>query len=59
MKKVLAFRNYDQAIMFKVLNDLPKDTLPIAESFKRTTLVRKGKTLKMNVTNMEGKEWLL
>lgn len=59
MKKALVFREYDQAVMFKILNDLPKDTKPIAESFRKTILVRKGKVIKMDVSDRKGREWIL
>jgi hypothetical protein len=59
MRKPLVFKNYDQAIMFKVLNDLPKDVVASAESFKRTVLLKQGKLLKLDISDKAGKEWVI
>jgi hypothetical protein len=59
MKRPLIFKNYDQAVNFKILNDLSKDVQPLAMSFKKTVLLYKGKIIKMNIEDKEGKEWII
>jgi len=59
MVKHLVFKHYDQAIMFKVLNNLPKNVKASAETFRRTVLLQQGKVIKLNIGDKIGREWVL
>jgi hypothetical protein len=55
----LVFTHYDQAVMFKILNNLPKNIEAKYIDNRRSALYEGSKIHRMKLTKeMIGKEWL-
>lgn len=58
--KALVFRHHDHAVMFKVLNNLPKKVEVRCIDNKRTMILLGNKPYKYKVTELtQGREWLI
>lgn len=59
MARALVFKHFDHAVLFKVLNDLPKSLVPKYISYNQSVLMDGNKIYKMKVDKQQGKEWLI
>lgn len=59
MAQALIFRHFDHAVLFKVLNDLPKNLVPKYIDYNQSVLMEGSKIYKMKVDKQQGKEWLV
>lgn len=55
----LIFKHYDHAIMFKILNDLPKSLKVREVQGNYYTLFKSNKVYKSNVKNFQEESWLI
>lgn len=55
----LIFKHYDHAIMFKILNDLPKSLQVREVQGNYYTLFKSNKVYKSNVKNFQEESWLI
>lgn len=59
MARALIFKHFDHAVLFKVLNDLPKSVEAKFIDYKQSVLMQGNKVYKMKVDKQQGREWLI
>lgn len=57
--KSLIFRHYDQAVMFRTLNNLSKKFQPKFIDTSRSVLLDGSKIGQLNITGLTNVEWLI
>lgn len=55
----LIFKHYDHAIMFKILNDLPKSLEVREVQGSYYALFKSNKVYKSNIKNFQEESWLI
>jgi hypothetical protein len=55
----LVFKYYDHAVIFKVLNNLPKTVKVKYIDHNHTAIFNRNKLYKMNIKDLECKDWIL
>jgi len=57
--RALVFKDLDHAVMFKVLNNLPKKATVKYIDTRHSAIYLGGKIHKMNTKSLEGESWII